>query len=110
MMNFTVGNLRKLFEKQVFIRLNEDRTAFMCTAKWLLLSRIRWVAVSGSRPNVVPQSRNLAPIVQEESRVYGSDTTRQEILDGEVKVPESARDLAAELGKYAARVKSADRR
>ena len=38
--------LRKLFEKQVFIRLTDDQTAFISTAKWLLLTRIRRVSVS----------------------------------------------------------------
>ena len=44
--------LRTLFKKQVFIRLTDDRTAFIYTAKWPLLSRIRRVGVSqlpGSR-------------------------------------------------------------
>jgi hypothetical protein len=26
--------LRSLFEKQIFIWLTDDRTAFICTAKW----------------------------------------------------------------------------
>jgi len=40
--------------------------------------------------------------------MYGSNATRQEILDGQVKVPAAARSLEAELGKYGAPVKSAD--
>jgi lipid-binding SYLF domain-containing protein len=35
--------------------------------------------------------------------MYGSNATRQEILDGQVKVPAAARSLEAELGKYGAR-------
>ena len=38
--------LRTLFEKQVFIRLTDDQTAFICTAKWPLLSRTRRVDVN----------------------------------------------------------------
>ncbi len=33
--------LRTLFEKQVFIRLDDAQTAVVCTTKWPLLSRIR---------------------------------------------------------------------
>jgi hypothetical protein len=33
--------LRTLFEKQVFIRLDDAETAVVCTTKWPLLSRIR---------------------------------------------------------------------
>ncbi len=33
--------LRTLFEKQVFIRLDDAQTAVVCTTKWPLLSRIK---------------------------------------------------------------------
>ncbi len=33
--------LRTLFEKQVFIRLDDADTAVICTTKWPLLSRIK---------------------------------------------------------------------
>jgi hypothetical protein len=40
--------LRTLFEKQIFVRLNEDHTAFICTTKWPLLSKIRRVSIDGA--------------------------------------------------------------
>ena len=48
--------LRKLFEKQVFIRLTDDQTAFISTAKWLLLTRIRRVSVSEAGHDCTPQA------------------------------------------------------
>jgi lipid-binding SYLF domain-containing protein len=42
--------------------------------------------------------------------MYGSNATREEILDGRVKVPMAARSLEQELGKYSVPVKSAVRR
>lgn len=37
--------LRTFFEKEVFIRLTEDRIAFVCTTKWRFFSKIRRVGV-----------------------------------------------------------------
>jgi lipid-binding SYLF domain-containing protein len=42
--------------------------------------------------------------------MYGPDATRQEILDGQIKVPAVARSLEVELGRYSPTMKSADRR
>ena len=39
---------RTWFEKKVFVRLTEDRTAFICTTKWPLLSKIKRVSVEGT--------------------------------------------------------------
>ncbi len=39
----------------------------------------------------------------EDSAMYGRDATRQEILDGAVPVPRSARSLVDEISKYSAR-------
>jgi hypothetical protein len=48
--------LRTWFTKQVFIRLTEDHTAFICTTKWPLLSIIRRVGVDGTGRDFAPQS------------------------------------------------------
>jgi hypothetical protein len=40
--------------------------------------------------------------------MYGSNATRREILDGQVKVPTAARGLETELDKYGSKVKSAE--
>lgn len=47
--------LRTLFEKQVFIRLTDDQTAFISTTKWPLLSRIRRFRVSEAGRDCAPQ-------------------------------------------------------
>ena len=41
----TMMKLRILFEKQVFVRLSEDHSAFVCTTQWPLLSRTRRIGV-----------------------------------------------------------------
>jgi hypothetical protein len=47
--------LKSLFEKQVFIRLIDDGTAFLCTAKWLLFARTKRVGVSEAGRDFAPQ-------------------------------------------------------
>jgi hypothetical protein len=37
--------LRLLFEKQVFVRLSQDHSAFICTTKWPVLSRARRIGI-----------------------------------------------------------------
>ena len=58
--------LRTLFEKQVFLRLTDDQTAFICTAKWSLFSRIRQVCVSEARRDFGPQVLESSSIAEEE--------------------------------------------
>ena len=58
--------LRTLFEKQVFVRLTEDQTAFICTTKWPLLSRTRRIAVDGAGRDFAPQVGKTSPIAPEE--------------------------------------------
>jgi hypothetical protein len=57
--------LRTLFKKQVFIRLTDDQTAFIYTAKWPLLSRIRRVGVSEAGRNFAPQVTEPGSIARE---------------------------------------------
>ena len=58
--------LRTWFEKQVFVRLNEDHTAFICTTKWRLFSKTRRVSVDAAGHDFVPQIRELGSIAAEE--------------------------------------------
>ena len=51
----TIMTLRTLFEKQVFIRLTDDQTAFISTTKRPLLSRIRRFRVSEAGRDFAPQ-------------------------------------------------------
>jgi hypothetical protein len=57
----TIMTLRSVFEKQVFVRLTEDHAAFICTARWPLLSKIR-------RVNVYVAGRDFPPQVREPTR------------------------------------------
>jgi len=41
----TIMKLKILFEKQVFVRLSEDHSAFICTTQWPLLSRTKRIGV-----------------------------------------------------------------
>jgi hypothetical protein len=54
------------FEKQVFVRLTEDRTAFICTTKWPLFSKIRRVSVDETGRDFAPQVREPGSIAAEE--------------------------------------------
>jgi hypothetical protein len=67
--------LRTLFEKQVFVRLTEDHTAFICTTKWPLLSKIRRVRVAGR--DFAPQVREPGSIAAEELPVLRRSAVEQ---------------------------------
>jgi len=58
--------LSTLFEKQVFVRLSEDHTAFICTTKWPLLSKIRRVSVDETGRDFAPQVGESGSIAGEE--------------------------------------------
>ena len=58
--------LSTLFEKQVFVRLSEDHTAFICTTKWPLLSRTRRVGVDEAGRDFAPQAGEPGSIAGEE--------------------------------------------
>jgi hypothetical protein len=58
--------LRSLFEKQIFIRLADDQTAFLYTAKWRLSSRIRRVSLSKAGRDLAPQVTEPTPAPREE--------------------------------------------
>ena len=58
--------LRTWFEKQVFVRLTEDHTAFICTTKWPLFSRTRRVSVDETGRDFAPQVREPGSIAGEE--------------------------------------------
>ena len=82
--------LRTLFEKQVFVRLTEDRTAFICTTKWPLLSKIRRVRVDEPGRDFAPQVREPGSIVAEDlsvlrrSAVEESSTHRTAEFEGRI--------------------------
>ena len=58
--------LSTLFEKQVFVRLSEDRTAFICTTKWPLLSITRRVGVDEAGRDFASQVGEPGSIAGEE--------------------------------------------
>ncbi|HTW63775.1 MAG TPA: hypothetical protein VME17_04125 [Bryobacteraceae bacterium] len=58
--------LRALFEKQVFIRLTDDQAAFICTAKWPLLSRTKRVDVNAAGRDFAPQVAETGSAAREE--------------------------------------------
>ena len=62
------------FETQVFIRLTDDQTAFMCTAKWPLLSRTRRVAVNGAGIDATPHTMESGSTAREKAPVLGGDS------------------------------------
>jgi len=57
---------RTWFEKQVFVRLSEDHTAFICTTKWRLFSIIGRVGVGETGSDFAPQVREPGLIAAEE--------------------------------------------
>jgi hypothetical protein len=68
MMNGVAGNLRRYlammrlrnwFEKQVFIRLGDDQTAFTYTTKRLFISRF---TIGDAQRNVALDPSNVAPL------------------------------------------------
>jgi hypothetical protein len=62
----TIMTLSTLFEKQVFVRLTEDHTAFICTTKWPFLSKIRRVSVDEAGRNLAPQAGAPGSMAPEE--------------------------------------------
>jgi hypothetical protein len=58
--------LRHLFAKQVLIRLTDDQTALVCTAKWSLLSNITRVCVSETGPDFALQVTKRGSIAGQE--------------------------------------------
>jgi hypothetical protein len=69
--------LRSLFEKQVFVRLSEDHTAFICTTKWPLLSRTRRVGVDETGRDFAPHVDEPASITPEELPVLRRGAVEQ---------------------------------
>jgi len=96
----TIMTLRTLFEKQVFVRLTEDHTAFICTTKWPLLSKIRRVSVDGAGgANFVPQVNEPASITPEElpvlrrSAVEQGSTRKTAEVEGRIHDLQRVRDV-----------------
>ncbi len=69
--------LSTLFEKQVFVRLTEDHTAFICTTKWPLLSRTKRVGVQEAGRDFAPQVEETSPIAPEELPVLRRSAVEQ---------------------------------
>jgi len=69
--------LRTWFEKQVFVRLTEDHTAFICTTKWPLFSRTRRVSVDETGRDFAPQVREPGSIAAEELPVLRRSAVEQ---------------------------------
>ncbi len=61
-------NIRTLFEKQVFVRLTDDQTGFICTVRWplLSLSGVRRAMVDEIEIGFAPQVTGLGSIAAEE--------------------------------------------
>ena len=70
--------LTSVFEKQVFVRLAEDHAGFICTTKWSLLSKIRWVRVD--RIGTVPESPN-GPVREADSGVVVRVSSRRNAVE-----------------------------
>ncbi len=68
---------RTWFEKQVFVRLTDDHTAFVCTTKWPLLSKIRRGSVDEAGRDCAPQVREPGPIAAEELPVLRRSAVEQ---------------------------------
>jgi hypothetical protein len=73
----TTMTLRTLFEKQVFVRLSEDHTAFICTTRWPLLSKIKRVSVDEEARDFAPQVDEPASITPEEVPVLRRGAVEQ---------------------------------
>lgn len=52
--------LRIRFEKEVFVRLSEDHSAFICTTKWPWLSRATRIDVGEAGPDFALQAKEPA--------------------------------------------------
>ncbi len=68
---------RTWFEKKVFVRLTEDRTAFICTTKWPLLSKIKRVSVEGTGRGFAPRVREPGSIAPEQLPVLRRSAVEQ---------------------------------
>lgn len=73
----TTMTLRTLFEKQVFVRLSEDHTAFICTRRWPLLSKIKRVSVDVAALDFAPQVDEHASITPQEVPVLRRSALEQ---------------------------------
>lgn len=60
--------LRKRFEKEVFIRLTGDETAFVCTAQWPLFSRTERIEVGEIEPSDTREVINRVLVRRRERR------------------------------------------
>jgi hypothetical protein len=81
--------LSTLFEKQVFVRLSEDHTAFICTTKWPLLSRTRRVGVHEAGRDFAPQVGETGPIAPEELPVLRAQRYRTKLDSPNARVREA---------------------
>jgi len=58
----TIMTVRSLFEKQVFLRLTEDGSAFICTTKWPVFSKTRRIGVDEpARAHRVREAGSMSP-------------------------------------------------
>ena len=62
--------LRILIEKQVFVRLSEDHSAFICTTQWPLLSSTRRISVGETGRDFALQVRE--PVLRRSAVEQGS--------------------------------------
>ena len=84
---------RTWFEKQVFVRLTEDHTAFICTTKWPLFSRTRRVGVDGAGRDFAPQVRQPGSIAAEELPVLRRSAVEQGWPDQTLKFERRIHEL-----------------
>jgi hypothetical protein len=73
--------LRTWFEKQVFVRLTEDRNAFICTTKWPLFSRTKRVGVDEAGRDFAPQVREPGSIATEQLPVLRRSAIEEGLPD-----------------------------
>ena len=83
---------RTWFEKQVFVRLTEDRTGFICTTKWPLISKIRRVSVDRTGRGFA-QVRELGSIAAEELPVLRRRAVEQGSTHKAAEFEEQIHDL-----------------
>jgi hypothetical protein len=70
--------LRNLFEKEVFVRLSEDHTAFICTTRWPWLSKTRRNTIDETGRYAASQVRELSSITPEERLVLRRSAVEQD--------------------------------
>ena len=70
--------LRNLFEKEVFVRLSDDHTAFICTTRWPWLSKTRRITINETGRDVASQVRELASITPSELPVLRRSAVEQD--------------------------------